>query len=81
MKPAEARRLAVERTMPDLVEAAEALSEEREAFFEILGEDAGEKLTHVLLAQRIRERIDHGEDVKDAFRHVMNGVRGVLSNE
>jgi hypothetical protein len=80
VKPAECRRLAVERTMSDLVQAAESLADEKEPFFEVHGEDHGEKLTHVLLAQRIRERMDHGEDVKDAFRHVMNGVRGVLTN-
>lgn len=82
MKPAEARRLASERTMSDLQEAAEALSDEKDPFFEVHGEDHGERLTHVLLAQRIRERMDeHGEDLKDAFRHVMAGVRGVLTNE
>jgi hypothetical protein len=80
VKPAEARRLAVERTAVELGEAAEALGEERDPHFEIGGADHGEKLTHVLLAMRIRARIDGGEDVKDAFRHVMAGVRGVLTN-
>lgn len=80
MKPAEARRLAVERTSIELDEAAAVLSDEKDPHFEIAGEDHGEKLTHVLLALRIRARIDGGEDVKDAFRHVMAGVRGVLAN-
>lgn len=81
MKPAEARRLASERTMADLDQACAELAEERAPFFEIAGEDAGEKLTHVLLAKRIRERMDAGEDLKDAFRHVMGDVRGVLAND
>lgn len=82
MKPSEARRLAAERTAADLQEAAEALAEEKDPFFEVHGEDHGERLTHVLLALRIRERMDaHGEELKDAFRHVMAGVRGVLTNE
>ena len=81
MKPAEARRLAVAHTMVDLTHAAEVLAEEQDPPFPVEGEDHGEKLTHVLLAQRIRERIDAGEDVKDAYRHVMSGVRGVLANE
>lgn len=81
MKPAEARRLAVAHTMVDLAQAAEMLAEEQEPPFPVEGEDHGEKLTHVLLAQRIRERIDGGEDAKDAFRHVMSKVRGVLSND
>jgi hypothetical protein len=81
VKPAEARRLAVLHTMVDLGHAASALAEEVDPPFAIEGADHGEQLTHVLLAQRIRERMDAGEDVKDAFRHVMAGVRGVLSND
>lgn len=81
MKPAEARRLAVAHTKADLEEAASVLGGERDPHFEVGGEDHGEKLTHVLLAIRIRERIDGGEDAKDAFRHVMTGVRHVLSND
>ena len=82
MKPAEARRLASERTMADLDQACAELAEERPPFFEIAGADAGEQLTHVLLAKRIRERMDaHGEDLKDAYRHVMAGVRDVLTND
>lgn len=81
MRPAEARRLATERTLGELAEAAEVLSEERDPHFEIEGADHGEKLTHVLLAMRIRERIDGGHDPKEAFRAVMAEVRGVLAND
>lgn len=81
MKPAEARRLALERTGPELDEAAAALAAERDPPFAVLGADHGERLTHVLLARRIRERIDAGEDPTRAFRTVMAGVRDVLSNE
>ncbi len=44
-------------------------------------DELGDKLTHVLLAQRIQERIQKGEDPKDAFRAVMAEVRAVVSNE
>lgn|GEM_PF-2274977 len=81
MKPAECRRLALEKTIEELATAAEHLSEERDPHFEVGGEDHGEKLTHVLLAQRIRERIEKGEDPKDAFRAVMAEVRAVVANE
>jgi hypothetical protein len=81
VKPAEARRLAIEHTLAELREAGEALAGERPTHVEVHGADAGEKLTHVLLAQRIREKMDAGEDPKDAFRAVMAGVRDVLSNE
>lgn len=81
MKPAECRRLATERSNAELAKAAEALSEERNPDFEVAGDDHGDKLTHVLLAMRIRDRVDAGVDPKDAFREVMSGVREVLSND
>jgi uncharacterized protein (DUF2237 family) len=81
MRPAEARRLAIEHRLSELAEAAAALTEEREPPFRVEGADPGEKLTHVLLAQRIRERIDAGEDPREAFRAVMASVRAVVANE
>lgn len=81
MKPAEARRLASERSAAELELAIEALGEEREPPFAVDGVDEGEKLTNVLLAQRIRSRVDSGEDPKDAFRSVMAEVRAVVSND
>ncbi len=80
MKPAEARRLAIEHTADVLATAIEHLVEERDPHVHVYGDDHGEKLTHALLAQRIRARIDAGEDPKDAFRAVMAEVRGVVSN-
>lgn len=81
MKPAECRRLATEKTNEDLAKAAEHLADEKDAPFPVGGEDHGEKLTHVLLAQRIQERVASGEDPKDAFRAVMAEVRAVISND
>ena len=81
MKPAEARRLATEKTADELAAAIEKLSEEQPPPFPIAGADEGEQLTNVLLAQRIRERTDRGEDAKEAFRAVMAEVRSVVSND
>lgn len=81
MKPAECRKLALERTAEEIATAIEHLGEEKDPPFEVGGEDHGEKLTHALLAQRIRERLDRGEDPKDAFRAVMAEVRAVVSND
>ncbi len=81
MKPAESRRLALEKTAAELAAAIDALSEETDPPFAIAGADHGEMLTNVLLAQRIRERIDRGEDARDAFRTVMGEVRAVVSND
>jgi hypothetical protein len=80
MKPAEARRLASEHDTKTLEAAIEKLMEERDAAIHVEGEDHGEKLTHCLLAKRIRERVEAGEDPKDAFRAVMGEVRGVVKN-
>ena len=81
MKPAVARELANAHTSEELAAAAEALSEEQTPPFAIGGADAGEQLTHVLLAMRIRARIDAGDDPKDAYRAVMGEVCSVLTNE
>jgi hypothetical protein len=81
MKPAEARRLAQAHDRADLQRAASALCEDTDAHFEVAGADHGEKLTHVLLAIRIREKVDAGVDLKEAYREVMAGVREVLHNE
>lgn len=80
MKPAEARRLASEHDAASLEKAIEQLMEERDPAIHVEGEDHGERLTHCLLAKRIRERVDAGEALKDAFRTVMGEVRGVVSN-
>lgn len=79
MKPAEARRLATEHDQKELDAAIEKLMQELDAEIHVEGEDHGEKLTHCLLAKRIRERIDGGEDPKDAFRAVVGEVRGTLA--
>lgn len=80
MKAAEARRLAERHSGEALRRAAERLSEELEPDIEVAGEDYGERLTHCLLAERIRARLDEGVALKDAYREVMAGVRGVLQN-
>lgn len=81
MKPAESRRLALEKSAAELADAVERLGEEQDPPFPVAGEDHGEMLTNVLLAQRIRERIDRGEDAKEAFRTVMGEVRAVITND
>lgn len=82
MKPAEARRLAEVYTLEELAHAAHHLGEEQDPEIQIGGADHGEQLTHVLLAMRMRERMElSGDDLREAFRAVMAEVRGVLKNE
>lgn len=82
MKPAEARRLAESYSLEQLAHFASQLGHEQEPDVEIGGADHGEKLTHVLLAMRMRERMElSGDELREAFRAVMAEVRHVLTNE
>ncbi len=82
MRAAEARRLAELYSLEQLAHAAHHLGEEQDPEIEIAGADHGEKLTHVLLAMRMRERMElSGDALKEAFRAVMAEVRGVLRND
>ena len=74
------RKLAGEHSLVTLEAAVEAISERGEEILEVSGEDIGERLTHLLLAARVRRRVDAGEDLKDAFRAEMASVRDVLTN-
>lgn len=82
MKAAVVRKLANERGLTELERAAEHIAEHGEVPFPIEGEDIGERLTHVLLASRIRRRMEQdGEDLPVAFRAEMAAVRDVLKND
>jgi hypothetical protein len=73
------RVLARDQTATALREAAAALEAGTDPP-DVPGDDPGEKLTHVLLALRIRARVDAGEDALTAYRAEMASVRAVLSN-
>lgn len=83
MKAPAVRRCAQTYTGEQIEAAVEAIAERGEEHPEVLveGDDLGEKLTHLLLAQRIRARTDAGEDPKDAFRAEMASVRDILAND
>lgn len=81
MKAAEVRRLALAHPVPELAAAAEAITEREEDPDWVQGDDVGEKLTHLMLAMRVRERVDGGEDPKEAFRAELSSVRALLANE
>lgn len=81
MKATVVRHLAERYGMNELAVGAEAIAEYGEDRLGVEGDDLGEKLTHLLLAMRIRTRVDAGEALKDAFRAEMANVREVLTNE
>lgn len=80
MKAPVVRSLAETYDVPRLEAFVEALAEREEDPPEVGGDDVGEKLTHVMLALRIRVRVDGGEPLKDAFRAEMASVRSVMTN-
>jgi hypothetical protein len=80
VKAGAVRKLAAERRFEELEAAANSIIEAEIDLFEVEGDDMGERLTHLMLAQRIRARMDKGEDLKEAFRAEMAAVRDVLSN-
>ncbi len=81
MKAAVIRRLAETKTALELEAGAEALMTREVDLLDIEGDDTGEKLTHCMLALRVRARMEQGELLKDAFRAEMAGVRSVLGND
>ncbi len=81
MKAGAVRALAEAHDVPTLEAAAEALAEREENVLGVEGVDNGERLTHLMLAIRVRARADAGEALKDAFRAEMAGVREVMTNE
>jgi hypothetical protein len=80
VKAAAVRKAAERYGSAELAAAITALTEEERELLEIDGDDPGERLTHLLLAQRVRARMDRGEDLKEAFRAEMGQVRETLSN-
>lgn len=81
MKATVVRSLAERHSVAELESAAEAMAEREEDPLAVEGGDLGEKLTHVMLAIRVRARVESGDALKDAFRAEMAGVRDVLTND
>lgn len=67
-------------SLSQLAEAEEAIMNETEPTFEVLGDDEGEKLTHVLAAIFIHETMDtQGLDFPTALREYTKKVRTSIS--
>ena len=81
MKAGVIRKLAQTHDRGTLDRAADTLAEGGEVPFEVGGDDDGERLTHLMLAARVRGLVDDGADLKEAFREIMTQVRGVISND
>ena len=67
-------------TIDELREAEDALIKETTLPFEVGGDDEGEKLTHILAAIFVLERMTHeGTDFKAALRNYTRMVRESIS--
>ena len=80
MKAPAVKKAAAAYTSDQIAAGIEAIIEREEDLLEVEGDDIGERLTHLLLAARIRSRMDAGEELKDAFRAEMNAVRDTITN-
>ncbi len=81
MKASVVRKLARAHAIGKLEEGVEAITEHEEDLPWVAGEDLGEKLTHLMLAIRIRTRMDDGMPLGEAFRSEMSSVRELLTND
>lgn len=82
MKASVIRKVAEKYTYEELEAAAEVIAEEERDPLGIDGEDLGEKLTHVMLAMRIRQKVEsEGMELRVAFREQLGEVRDLLENE
>ncbi|WKN44644.1 DUF6952 family protein [Tunicatimonas pelagia] len=76
MKRNKVRKLVENYTIDQLVEAEQALVEGEELSFEVEGQDAGEKLTYLLAAVYVLERVkQEGIEFHDAFQQYTLQVR------
>jgi hypothetical protein len=80
VKAAVVKALSEAHDLATLERAAEQIAEEGVDPLDVEGDDLGERLTHVMLAARVRRRVDAGEDARSAFRAEMGQVRTVLTN-
>jgi hypothetical protein len=81
VKAGAVRKLAQERTKAELEQGILAIVERDTDELGVEGDDLGEKLTHLMLAARIRQRMEDGEELQAAFRAEMAKVRTTLANE
>jgi hypothetical protein len=80
MKIPEVKKLVENCSMTELIAAEEALVEEKPLPVQVGGEDEGEKLTHILAAIFILERMkSEGIDFKSALREYTRRVRESIS--
>ena len=67
-------------SLQELKNAEEAICDEKPCDIEVLGDDEGEQLTHILAATYIKEQMEQeGKDFKTALREYTKKVRDSIS--
>jgi hypothetical protein len=79
MKLPEIKRLVKEYSLAQLQQAEQDLLNERQLQIEVVGEDEGEQLTHIIGALEIAQHIEGGMAEKDALRSFTQRVRNSIS--
>lgn len=80
MKIPAIKQLVERYTVEDLIKAEEALLEEQPLSIEVIGDDEGEQLTHILAAVFVLNQIkDTGADFRTALRSYTQKVRNSIS--
>ena len=79
MKLPEIKRLAQSHSLDELKAAENALYDEATPAIEVHGDDAGEKLTHILAAQDIVTNMQKGMSLSEAVRAYSQRVRNSIS--
>jgi hypothetical protein len=72
------RDLAAKHDFDTLIEAAQKFELNRENSLQVKGDDEGEILTHILLAARIREKMNQGIALNDAIRDESRAIQNLL---
>jgi hypothetical protein len=79
MKLPEIKRLVKTYTLSQLQEAEQDLLNEAPLKIEVVGDDEGEQLTHIIGATEILQHIAEGMDERDALRAFSLRVRNSIS--
>lgn len=80
MKVPAIKQLVERYTVEDLIAAEEALIEEQPLAIEVIGDDEGEQLTHILAAIFIlNDMKDSGDEFRQSLRKYTQKVRNSIS--
>jgi len=66
-------------SVEELLKAADDFEQNQTCSIEVDGKDDGEKLTHLLVAAKLKKEIDKGRPLNEVVREYSQKVRKILS--